>query len=280
MHERILVATDLDLDTSPALGAAVAPFVSASAALALCYVRWEPERYLDIGERVDERRVLDERARTRLDLWASTFLPGCPRDLLVEASGDPTGGIAHVAERWAADLLVVAASGASGLWHKLLGSVPDQAVRHATADVLVARSSPASHLVLAGTDLSDPSFGAVAAAAAEARHRQGALVVMHVVEGGSAAPFDAMGRDAKDYERRVGARSWVDHAMAKTGAHGEVEIHEGAPARLIVERGAVLGAELIVVASNGRTGLSRVLLGSVAEEVTRSAPCSVLVVRR
>ena len=40
-----------------------------------------------------------------------------------------------------------------------------------------------------------------------------------------------------------------------------------------------LPAQLIVVGTQGRTGLSRIALGSVAEAVVRAAPCSVLVVR-
>ena len=38
--------------------------------------------------------------------------------------------------------------------------------------------------------------------------------------------------------------------------------------------------DLIVIGTHGRTGVKRILLGSVAEEVTRHAPCPVLVVRR
>jgi nucleotide-binding universal stress UspA family protein len=46
-----------------------------------------------------------------------------------------------------------------------------------------------------------------------------------------------------------------------------------------VEAAAKLDAELIVVGTAGRTGLDRFMLGSVAEAVVRTAPCSVLVVR-
>lgn len=40
------------------------------------------------------------------------------------------------------------------------------------------------------------------------------------------------------------------------------------------------GTDLIVMASHGRTGVRRLVLGSVAEQVLRTAPCAVLVVRR
>jgi len=47
----------------------------------------------------------------------------------------------------------------------------------------------------------------------------------------------------------------------------------------IVDSAAQWGADLIIVGSHGRTGLKRLLLGSVAEFVSRHAPCSVQIVR-
>lgn len=276
--ERILVATNLDADVSPPLAAAVAPFMDAATELALVHVRSQPERFLHGTDRDDQRDVLDREARSRLEQWSSGFLPRCPRELLLEAAALPVDGIAHAIERWRADLVVVAASEGSGFLRTLLGAVADRVVRHASTNVLVARVSPASAVVLVATDLSDPSFGAVAAAGEEARRRRGTVIVLHVLDG--AAPFSASGSLPPLYEQRANARSSVHHAMAKTGVHGDVEIDEGSAARQIVAQAAARGAELVVVASHGRTGLSRVLLGSVAEEVTRDAPCSVLVVRR
>jgi nucleotide-binding universal stress UspA family protein len=53
----------------------------------------------------------------------------------------------------------------------------------------------------------------------------------------------------------------------------------GEPIELIVGAARDWPADLIVIGSHGRGGLGRVLLGSVAEGVTRRAPCPVLVVR-
>jgi nucleotide-binding universal stress UspA family protein len=52
-----------------------------------------------------------------------------------------------------------------------------------------------------------------------------------------------------------------------------------APAEEIAQLAADLAADLVVVGTHGRRGLSRVLMGSVAEGVVRLAPCAVLVVR-
>ena len=54
---------------------------------------------------------------------------------------------------------------------------------------------------------------------------------------------------------------------------------EGDPATAIVEAAEETGADLVVMGTSGRTGLTRLLMGSVAEEVLRHAPCPVLTVR-
>jgi nucleotide-binding universal stress UspA family protein len=54
---------------------------------------------------------------------------------------------------------------------------------------------------------------------------------------------------------------------------------EGDPAEEIVRYGRDAGADLIVMGTHGRTGLERLLLGSVAEKVLRDASCSVLVIK-
>lgn len=53
----------------------------------------------------------------------------------------------------------------------------------------------------------------------------------------------------------------------------------GTPAESIVDYASECGADLLVIATHGRTGLSHVLLGSVAERIVREAPCPVLTVR-
>jgi nucleotide-binding universal stress UspA family protein len=59
----------------------------------------------------------------------------------------------------------------------------------------------------------------------------------------------------------------------------ETEVMAGTPADAILSAAARDGADLIVMGTHGRTGLSRLLLGSVAEAVFRRAPCPVLTIR-
>jgi nucleotide-binding universal stress UspA family protein len=75
------------------------------------------------------------------------------------------------------------------------------------------------------------------------------------------------------------AKRAVD-ALTPTGLATETALREGDPRSAIVDEAEEWGADLIVVGSHGRTGLSRWLLGSVAQAVVGHAPCSVEVVRQ
>ena len=56
-------------------------------------------------------------------------------------------------------------------------------------------------------------------------------------------------------------------------------VHEGHPSEVIVETARELGVDLIVMGTHGRTGMVRLLMGSVAEKVLRLAPCPVLTIK-
>ncbi|GAB5402562.1 MAG: universal stress protein [Aureliella sp.] len=59
----------------------------------------------------------------------------------------------------------------------------------------------------------------------------------------------------------------------------QLDVRLGDPGQIVADRADELQAELVVVGSHGRTGLSRLVLGSVAERVTRLAHCAVIVVK-
>ena len=67
--------------------------------------------------------------------------------------------------------------------------------------------------------------------------------------------------------------------LLETGLTVDVVARQGDPAKVIVDDAADWQADLIVVGSHGRSGLQRLLLGSVAQAVVAHAPCSVEVVR-
>jgi nucleotide-binding universal stress UspA family protein len=68
--------------------------------------------------------------------------------------------------------------------------------------------------------------------------------------------------------------------LAAAGLSADGRVLPGDPREVLVDVARAEGADLVVVGSHGRTGLARLLLGSVAAHVVGHAPCSVMVVKR
>lgn len=81
-------------------------------------------------------------------------------------------------------------------------------------------------------------------------------------------------------EMSTGAEKIMEVFVRENFAEGQAEgrLKTGEPARVILEEAEALGAELIVMGTHGRTGIDRVLFGSVAEKVVRASPCPVFTV--
>jgi nucleotide-binding universal stress UspA family protein len=79
-----------------------------------------------------------------------------------------------------------------------------------------------------------------------------------------------------DADRRLAS---LKASAAALGLTAETAVIRGRPAHAIVEHAKNGGFDLIVMGTHGRTGVSHVVMGSVAERVLRKAPCPVLTVR-
>jgi nucleotide-binding universal stress UspA family protein len=71
----------------------------------------------------------------------------------------------------------------------------------------------------------------------------------------------------------------AEHLLSKAGYKTQIAVEEGDPKSIIIAHAAQWKTDLIVMGSHGRKGLDRFLMGSVAEAVSRHAPCSVEIVR-
>lgn len=237
---------------------------------------------LDLGaiKSAIEARILDRVTALTRRPRADTVVR-----ILVHA---PHSALIEEARTLGARLVVVAAPDAPGVVATLLGTVAERVVRFATCPVLVARPRTLSGRVLVATDFSDPALPAVHAAAAEVARIGGKLTAAHVVDlsaldwlNSSFTPSaNWMQLSSGTFESlRAAAEKRLEEALAASSASGDVLALAGEPVRSIVAAAEDLRAELVVVGTLGRTGLRRVLLGSVAEGVVRHARTSVLVVR-
>jgi nucleotide-binding universal stress UspA family protein len=203
-------------------------------------------------------------------------------------SGVPYAAIVEEAGRLGARLVVVGNRGRTGLAATLLGSVAARVVRYAHCPVLVARPRPLTGKVLVATDFSDPALPAIRAAAEETSRIGGKITAVHCLDAPSpdwlglihGATVEGLAiSEASSRVARDRARDRLAAALGQAGIAGEMFVVSGSPADVIVDVAREVQAEVIVVGTAGRTGLRRVVLGSVAERVVRHAPTSVLVVR-
>jgi nucleotide-binding universal stress UspA family protein len=278
---RVLVATDLSdaADTAIREGAKLAS--TPADAFGIVHVPLPPRLIEDyFPARAEDRTAMLARAFAALQERAHR---ACERqaELFVEDGVDYVE-IVNRAEQWKADVIVVASHGRSGI-ARVLGRVAEAVVRNAHCNVLVVRSGVGHGWVLAATDLSDPSFPAIVAAAAEARRRAARLEVVHAVGflDMQAAYLVELGTPSISPPPNVfeAAARHLSECVARLHVDATCKVLDRPAAAAIVGEADAVGAELVVVGSRGRSGLQRLVLGSVAEKVTRAAGCSVLVVR-
>ena len=140
--------------------------------------------------------------------------------------------------------------------------------------------------ILAPTDFSDHAQTAVRYACALAEKFGARLHLLHVLSDIIPAGPDPMLAPVlpPEYYRESEEASLAalkDLLKPEWGRPASVEtsVGWGPPATIVVDEAKEKGVELIVIATHGRTGLSHVLLGSVAERIIREAPCPVLTIR-
>jgi nucleotide-binding universal stress UspA family protein len=130
---------------------------------------------------------------------------------------------------------------------------------------LIAQGQVSVREILAATDFSRSSHQAFEAALALAQHFDARLHVLHVISDSSKhemaqSRLDALTAEQSDAIKMVRTVS-IGHAASE-----------------IVKYAAHEKIDLIVLGTHGRGGLARVLMGSVAEAVVRTAPCQILTI--
>jgi len=138
--------------------------------------------------------------------------------------------------------------------------------------------------ILVPTDFSPESGKALTYARQFARQFGSKLLLMHVVELGAAPDFArafplAIESGHLLAEGRVQLERFARDTGVEPALLGKIVVRCGSPFLEISEAARRLKADLIIIATRGRTGWKHALLGSTSERVVRHAPCPVLVVR-
>ena len=231
--------------------------------------------HLELGA----RHVLD-RAVTRVrerhpDLDLATAVPW----------GPPAAAVVRLSA--GASRVVVGAPARGRLERILLGSVALPVVAHAHCPVAVVPADttvvPPRRIVVA-VDGSDPSRRAleVALASADASGASVTCVLGWHLEVQNGVVVTEPGSDSwVEVEERYGrlVHRVVDPVAARhPGVEVTVDIRHGLPSKAVVEAGAELDADLVVVGRRGRGGFAGLLLGSVSRRVVQNAGRVVVVV--
>jgi nucleotide-binding universal stress UspA family protein len=227
------------------------------------------------------------RVREAADRLAARGLTATPFVL----RGNPAAEIVNLAREDHADLIVIGSRGLGAIEGALLGSVSGAVTDRAPCPVLVARGD----LIRTSMFADDNSEGAAIALAylRDRPHLLGNSTRCVTVEptvpfspGTFDLPIDAQSvQTIADEERALEAetRSAVaDHAttLREAGQPAVADAVVGRPGPAIVDLALEAGADLVVVGSRHRSGVTRLVLGSVGRYVLHHALCSVLLVGR
>lgn len=211
------------------------------------------------------------------------------------ATGIPSEEVLAAASAEGTDLIVVGTVGKTGVAHVLLGSTAERIIRNAPCPVLAVRTERSRPEQSSGTlppvklgrllvpvDFSDCSLDALEYAVIVAQRAKASLTLLHVMEPVSYGLDFTLPHPDKRERMREAITSRLDglvSALASTQVTADYLLRGGLPNDSILEAARTGSADLIVMGTHGRRGLSHVFYGSVAESVLRQAHCPVLTVR-
>ena len=280
MH--VLLATDGSAPSDDAAAVLRAEALPAGSTLEVLTVIERYRTLTDGGEdAVELTEAAAREAEGNVTRCAATFeRPGLAVSTKVRI-GRATEEITAEAELFGADLVVLGSRGRGALASTLLGSVAAGVIDRAPCPVLAVRGSKVDRILI-GDDGSTLAAAAVDFLTSSHFFPRAHLDVLGVVEFGPplavggewyGQTVDALQKDLKGCVERSAAR------LRDAGYDARSEVIVGTPAPALAAEAKGRATSLMVLGSHGRTGMARVLLGSVARGVLTHVPCSVLIVR-
>jgi nucleotide-binding universal stress UspA family protein len=261
---------------------------------------------------VDKHVVLDEDQNRLLEETEQTLREESEQLLAAESgrlkdagwictteirTGNPSEEIIKAADELQPDIIVLGSHGHKGVKHFVLGSVSDRVLRHAHCSVLIVRPSPALSAplddagqpspwrILVAYDDSEPAKEAISLCASLPLDDEtevsviGVMPVLHMFRQDIRQRMNSIWQQQKQarkktLEKAVEALRWTTPQATAELLSGSNISHE---ILAFVEDRAI---DLVVIGSKGRSAIKRFMLGSITNDVSDHAPCSVMVVRK
>jgi len=285
--EKLLLSTDGSEFSEGAVREAVKlAKICSSKLFVLSVIETNPE-FEVLAPQIVEKEGMQTRDRLE-QIRSRAAKEGVECEIIARYTESPFQAIVEEAKKNQADMIIMGRRGRTGLRRLLMGSVTAKVIGHASCDVLVVpRDAEIRYQkILLATDGSKYSAAAASEAIGIAKRCGSFLYVVCVVPSETASPFDIVHSEMQhemiaQNELRVGEKNVNDllAAAKQEGVRVEGLIIEGRPYEAIVENAREKDVDLIVMGSHGRTGLERLLMGSVTERVVGHADCSVLIAK-
>jgi nucleotide-binding universal stress UspA family protein len=276
--EKLLVCTDGSPESQGAVNAALNLAKSAGSKVYLLEVlafipgyELQSPDLLPPPLNLEMQAAQEAAVRERLEAYrAEGAQQGVSLEPRLRISSSAYEGILEEAADLGPDWIIMGRHGFTGLARLLMGSVTARVIGHSPFSVLVVPKEmpPSFKRILIASDDSPYSSAAFLEALGLAR-RMGSTLL-----GVSVAPGETEIKTATEVVAKMEAEA------SQQGIILETMVLLGKPYEAIVKAAQAKQADLIVLGSHGRTGLRRLLMGSVAERVIGQAPCAVLVVKK
>jgi nucleotide-binding universal stress UspA family protein len=285
--EKLLLATDGSQFGEGAIREAIQLAKKCSSKLsALSVIETNPE-YATIAPQLLEKA--EKAAREHLEsVKAQAKKEGVDITTSILEGEDSYNYISEEAAKNKISMIIMGRRGKTGLKRLVMGSTTARVIGHAPCNVLVVPRAAQVEFknILVATDGSRHAAAAASEAIGIAKKNNGKLIVLAVVPSESMQPMDIvhseMSRDviaAKELSLAENSAKAVKAAAQKEGVAVEAFIMGGRPADAIVQTAKEKNVDVIMLGSHGKTGVDKLLMGSVAERVIVLASCAVLVVK-
>jgi nucleotide-binding universal stress UspA family protein len=279
---QILAATDFSTRSQRAVRRAGLLAQSTGAELVLVHVvdDDQPQRLVEIETREAER-TLGEQISAMAELPRERCRP-------MVVAGDPFDGILRTAAAMKADLIVMGAHRKQLLQDIFVGTTIERVIRTGPYPVLMVTNEVGQpyRTVLAAADMSEPSANAVRAAESAGLIGDGRVTLLHAFVPLGKGKMSMAGIErARIDEYVAGERERAMNEFVTFLAESKLadrrwslRVEEGSAFEVISRVVEEMRPDLLIMGTHGRSGIIKVLLGSVTEEALRSLDVDILAV--